>query len=127
MAGEALARHIATYPPLPDGSLFYGENGRVWSQRRYGVVFSAAVARLAARGFPADTTSHKLRHTFASWVLHVTGDPVWVAKLLGHENATLVLKVYGHLLPGADDRARRAVDAAWRQDRADQAGTGGVR
>ena len=76
VAGEALARHIATYPPLPDGSLFYGENGRVWSQRRYGAVFSAAVARLAARGFPADTTSHKLRHTFASWVLHVTGDPV---------------------------------------------------
>ena len=36
-----------------------------------------------------------------------------VAELLGHENATLVLSTYGHLLPGGEDLARRAVESAW--------------
>ena len=38
---------------------------------------------------------------------------VAVAERLGHENATLVLTTYGHLLPDAEDRTRRAVDDAW--------------
>jgi hypothetical protein len=38
---------------------------------------------------------------------------VAVAERLGHENATLVLKTYGHLLPDSEDRTRRAVDDAW--------------
>jgi len=32
---------------------------------------------------------------------------------LGHENATLVLKTYGHLMPDSEDRTRRAIDTAW--------------
>jgi hypothetical protein len=35
---------------------------------------------------------------------------------LGHENATLVLKTYGHLMPDAEDRTRRAIDDAWTRD-----------
>ncbi len=38
---------------------------------------------------------------------------VAVAERRGHEKATLVLKTYGHLMAGADDRTRRAVDGAW--------------
>jgi hypothetical protein len=38
---------------------------------------------------------------------------VAVAERLGHENGTLVLKTYGHLMPDSEDRTRRAVDAAW--------------
>lgn len=38
---------------------------------------------------------------------------VAVAELLGHEDATLVLTTYGHLMPGSEDRTRKAVDAAW--------------
>jgi hypothetical protein len=34
----------------------------------------------------------------------------------GHENATLVLTTYGHLLPDSEDRTRRAVDDAWISD-----------
>jgi integrase len=60
---------------------------------------------------PTGTTSHDLRHHYAS-VLLAAGESV-VAELLGHEDATLVLQVYGHLMPGSEDRTRRAVDAAW--------------
>ena len=41
---------------------------------------------------------------------------VAVAERLGHENATLVLTTYGHLLPDSEDRTRRAIDAAWTSD-----------
>jgi len=38
---------------------------------------------------------------------------VAVAERLGHENATLVLSTYGHLMPDSEDRTRRAIDEAW--------------
>jgi hypothetical protein len=38
------------------------------------------------------------------------------AEHLGHENATLVLSTYGHLMPNSEDRARKAVDLAWSTD-----------
>ena len=36
-----------------------------------------------------------------------------VAERLGHENASLALSTYGHLMPDSEDRTRRATDAAW--------------
>ena len=35
---------------------------------------------------------------------------------LSHENAALVLKTYGHLMPDSEDRTRRAIDDAWTSD-----------
>jgi len=36
-----------------------------------------------------------------------------VAERLGHTDATLVLKTYGHEMPNQEDRTRKAIDAAW--------------
>jgi hypothetical protein len=41
---------------------------------------------------------------------------VAVAERLGHENATLVLTTYGHLMLDSEDRTRRAIDAPWTVD-----------
>jgi hypothetical protein len=41
---------------------------------------------------------------------------VAVSEPLGHDNATLVLKTYGHLMPDSEDRMRRAVESAWSKD-----------
>jgi hypothetical protein len=38
---------------------------------------------------------------------------VAVAEWLGHDNATLVLTTYGHLMASSEDRMRKAVDAAY--------------
>jgi integrase len=65
-------------------------------------------------GLPEATTSHDLRHHHASVLLAAGESGVAVAERLGHENATLVLTTYGHLLPDSEERTRRAVDAAWR-------------
>jgi integrase len=48
---------------------------------------------------------YALRHTMASLVLHETKDLKLVAARLGHASELLVLKTYGHLLPGVDREA----------------------
>ena len=36
-----------------------------------------------------------------------------MAERLGHENASLVLSTYGHLVHGREEATRRAIDAAF--------------
>ncbi|MGW5197298.1 tyrosine-type recombinase/integrase [Streptomyces spiralis] len=54
---------------------------------------------------------HCLRHTFASVLLDSRENPVAVSKWLGHADAAITLKVYGHFMPEADGRGRQAMDA----------------
>jgi integrase len=68
---------------------------------------------VAAAGLPQGTTSHDLRHHFASLLLAAGESVVAVAERLRHEDASLVLSTYGRLVPGSEDRTRRAVDSAW--------------
>ena len=110
VVADALAAHIAAYPPGDDGSLFTTSTGMVYGREYYGGILTVAVARA---GLPAGTTSHYLRHHYASVLLAAGESVVAVAERLGHENATLVLKTYGHLMPDSEDRTRRAVDEAW--------------
>jgi integrase len=110
VVGEALAAHIAAYPPV-DGVLFTGARGRPWWQMEYASrVFRRAVN---SAGLPEGTTTHDLRHHYASVLLAAGESVIAVAERLGHENATLVLTTYGHLLPDSEIRTRRAVDDAW--------------
>ena len=50
---------------------------------------------------------YALRHTSATLVLDETHDLKLVATRLGHSNEVMVLRRYGHLLPGADKEAAR--------------------
>jgi integrase len=110
VVADTLAAHIAQFPPVDDGSLFTTSTGQVYGREYYGALFVAAVQRA---GLPGGTTSHDLRHHYASVLLAAGESVVAVAERLGHENATLVLKTYGHLMPDSEDRTRRAVDEAW--------------
>jgi integrase len=112
MVSAALAGHIAEFPPCsPDGLLFHTSTGRPYAHTRYAsVVFRRAVRRAGLRD---GTTPHDLRHHFASVLLAAGESVVAVAERMGHKNAKLVLETYAHLLPGTDDRTRRAIDGAW--------------
>jgi integrase len=110
VVADELAAHIKAYPPGDDGSLFITSTGEVYGREYYGALFTAAAKRA---GLPSGTTSHDLRHHYASVLLAAGESVVAVAERLGHENATLVLKTYGHLMPDSEDRTRRAVDEAW--------------
>jgi integrase len=114
VVADALAAHIAEYPPGEDGSLFTTATGVLYRHEDYGSRIFARAVREA--GLPVGTTSHHLRHHFASVLLAAGESVVAVAERLGHENGTLVLKTYGHLMPDSEGRTRRAVDAAWTAD-----------
>jgi integrase len=77
-------------------------------------IFKAAVLRLAAAGdFPGDTSTHDLRHHYASVLLAGGESVIAVAERLGHDDGGMVLRVYGHLMPDSEDRTRKVVDDAW--------------
>lgn len=61
-----------------------------------------------------DDGFHALRHTFASVQLHERESVVAVAKWLGHSDPSITLKIYAHMMPEADGRGRKAMDA-WLQ------------
>ena len=50
-------------------------------------------------------------------LLHAGESVISFAEMLGHEDATRVLKTYGHPMPDSEDRMRRAIDGAWLSDR----------
>jgi hypothetical protein len=54
---------------------------------------------------------HALRHYYASVLLARGVDIRALATYLGHRDPGFMLRVYVHLLPDANDRARSAVDA----------------
>jgi integrase len=124
---NALAAHLAAFPTGHDVKctcpasircsrvtselLFHTAAGTALGQDYYGGrIFRKAVAKAQ---LPAGTTSHDLRHHFASVLLAAGESVVAVAEWLGHDNATLVLTTYGHLMPQSEDRMRKAIDAAY--------------
>lgn len=76
-------------------------------------------ARAAVGG---SLTLHDLRHTAATWWLSGGLNVHVVAELLGHSDATLVLRLYGHALPQDASRAGDVMDALRRE--AAEAATG---
>ncbi|WP_417754193.1 tyrosine-type recombinase/integrase [Slackia isoflavoniconvertens] len=65
-------------------------------------------------GLPKALTFHKLRHTFATWVLaNKIADIVTLSKWLGHVDVATTLRKYGHALPEHDKAAIQALEGAY--------------
>jgi integrase len=109
VATDALAAHLAHFPANSDGYLFTDHAGSPWIYSTY----NKSIVRAAEKAGLPHTTSHDLRHHYASVLLDAGESVITVAARLGHANAQLVLTTYGHLMPGSEDRTRRAVDGAW--------------
>lgn len=56
---------------------------------------------------------HALRHHYASVLLHEGVSVPAVARYLGHADPGFTLRVYGHLMPASEDKARQALDRAF--------------
>jgi integrase len=127
-----LSAHIAAFPPVPV-TLPWHEPGNA---RRHGkpvtapLLFTARAggavnpstfnttawrpARLAA-GLGADggrTGLHMLRHHYASVLLAGGVDVKALSEYLGHHDAGFTLRVYAHLMPSAEGKARQAIEDA---------------
>jgi integrase len=120
VVAESLAAHIGEFPPAADGGLFTTLHGLPWRHEYYGQRTFAKAVRSA--NLPTSTTTHDLRHHYASVLLAAGESVIAVAERLGHENATLVLTTYGHLMPDSEDRTRRAIEIAWSDGRGTDGG-----
>jgi integrase len=112
VVADALAAHLAAYPSGPDGLIFTTPTGKPHWHEHYGTRLFQRAVREA--GLQAGISTHDLRHHYASVLLAAGESVVAVAERSGHEDATLVLTTYGHLMPDSEHRTRRAVDDAWR-------------
>jgi len=138
MAGDALAAHLVEFPASAavgcacppsaacsrsrGGLVFHTATDRPYAAEHYGSrVFRGAVQRAK---LPGGTTTHELRHHYASVLLAAGESVVAVGERLGHDDATLVLTTYGHLMADREDHTRKAVDAAWNPVSGAVGGTG---
>jgi integrase len=90
------------------GLVFTDERGRPLRQDR---VRNNLKRILTKAGLPS-IRFHDLRHSTAS-ILLALGIPILdVAAILGHTTPTLTLRLYGHLMPGAQKDAARRLEGA---------------
>lgn len=111
---DALAAHLATYPPGPDGLVFTLE-GEPITRQAFGHLWRPPAR---AAGLPARTGLHLLRHYYASLLIRFGESVKTVQARLGHATAAETLDTYSHLWPDSDDRTREAVDAVLGADSA---------
>jgi integrase len=105
---DALAAHLAAYPPGPDGLIFTTAAGEPIRRTSFGGAWRPTVK---AAGAPIETGFHDLRHYYASLLIR-HGESVKVVQArLGHASASETLDTYSHLWPDSDDRTRSAVDS----------------
>ena len=124
----ALAAHIEAHPPVKV-TLPWNEPG---NPKRHGQPVTAALlfskqggplhhstfntmawtpARNAA-GMPIGGL-HQLRHYYASVLLAGGVDLKALSEYLGHHDPAITLRIYAHLMPSAEGRALRAIEAAF--------------
>jgi integrase len=110
---DALAAHLAAFPPLKDGFVFVTDAGRPIRRTAFGDIWRAAVK---VAGALYGTCFHELRHYYASLLIR-HGESVKVVQArLGHASASETLDTYSHLWPDSDDRTRTAVDSVLSAD-----------
>jgi integrase len=126
IVATALRTHIVRYSPLtvelpwrePSGTLrtttllFWGRE-RMAINRNY---FNHHIWKQALRAAGVEATRengmHALRHYFASVLLDASESIRTVSDYLGHADPGFTLRVYTHLIPRSEGRARAAIDSA---------------
>jgi len=93
---------------LTDGDLvFPAWNGTPWAPNSFGAAWSKLSSELEL-----GVSFHALRHTHASYLLHLNVDPVTISKRLGHSSPAVTLSIYAHLIKQDDRKAANAINAA---------------
>jgi integrase len=128
--GLALSAHLKMHPARPV-TLPWGESGGkpvtanlvltspagLAVNRNTFNVYTWKPALKAAGIAPVrENGCHALRHHFASVLLFHGVDVRALSEYLGHSDPGFTLRVYSHLMPGAADRMRQAIDTARQQD-----------
>lgn len=114
---EALAAHLAAFPPGPEGLVFTAPEGGPLRRSS----FRSRVWLPATRGVKLEGLRvHDLRHTAAALAITAGAHPKAISERLGHASITTTLNTYGHLFPALDEELAGRLDemarrplAAW--------------
>lgn len=123
----ALSEHLRAYPAaevtLPWGDrngpattrslVFTGPRGASLNKNPHTQrIWIPALADAGIEYVPRETGMHQLRHHYASVLLDAGVSIAALASYLGHSDPSVTLRVYSHLMPNTEGRARQAVDMA---------------
>lgn len=109
----SISEHLATYPAEHDALAFTNTKGGPINKGSFNNrIWKAAVI---AAGLEPNRHNgmHALRHHYASVLLDAGVSIRALAEYLGHSDPGFTLRVYTHLMPESEDRARQAIDAAF--------------
>jgi integrase len=111
---DELAQHLRQFPADHDALVFTSRehkplnrnhvNGYIWRP----ALVTAGVKPGRGNGM------HALRHFYASVLIDAGESASAVAEYLGHADPGFTLRVYAHLFPSSEHRARRAIDGVFR-------------
>ncbi|MFD3752038.1 tyrosine-type recombinase/integrase [Streptomyces cyaneofuscatus] len=137
--GTGLQEHMDSFPPVavtlpwktPNGPLvtrklvFTSTVGKaIWRSYFDDYVWKPALAhagvitpREPGKRYAAapDDGMHALRHFYASVVLEAGGSIKALSTYLGHSDPGFTLRIYTHLLPSSDEKARAAMSSVFRR------------
>jgi integrase len=100
-------------PPTARTLVFTGPKGASLNKNPHTQrVWIPALADAGIDYVPRESGMHQLRHHYASVLLDASVSIAALASYLGHADPSVTLRVYSHLMPDTEDRARQAVDAA---------------
>lgn len=114
-----LSEHLRRFPS--DGLVFTDEQGRSVERSTFNKQVWRPALTKAKVPWGRENGMHALRHYYASVQLDAGTSIRALAEYLGHADPGFTLRVYTHLMPASEDRARQAVDAAF--DDGDNQGT----
>ena len=106
---EAIAEHLRRHPTGNDGLVFRTREHKPINRNHFNrYVWRPALAAAGVEEAKGNGM-HALRHFYASVLIDAGESVRAVADFLGHADPGFTLRVYAHLLPASEDRARRIV------------------
>ncbi len=112
VVGLALAERVRRYPAVDDGLVFTTRERGPLNRSYYNHHIWKPALRAAGIEPSRTNGMHALRHHYASVLLDAGESIRALADYLGHADPGFTLRVYTHLMPSSEDRARGAIDAA---------------
>jgi len=107
---DELAAHLQRYPAQGDGLVFTSREDKPINRSHFDQYVwhrgleAVGVDRSRRNGM------HALRHFYASVLIDARESVKAVAEYLGHADPGFTLRVYAHLFPSSEERARAALD-----------------
>lgn len=111
---EAISEQVRRFPSGDSGLVFVTREHKPLVRTYYNPHIWKKALRAAGVDPTRENGMHALRHFYASVLLDAGESIRALADYLGHSDPGFTLRVYTHLMPSSEDRARTAMDKALR-------------